>query len=546
MSRRQILERLQADKTFDLLIVGGGATGCGVALDAATRGLDVALVERDDFAQGTSSKSTKLVHGGVRYLEKAILKADKEQFALVHEGLRERGYLLRNAPHLAHPVQLMTPVDSWKDAAYLFAGLTMYDLLAGRLGLGHSRFVTRSKAQRLFPTLRLGKAKGAVLYYDGQFNDARMAVTLARTAALHGATCANHVEVIDLVRENGRLCGAVLQDVATGETWHVRARGIINATGPFSDGLRRMDDQNACDILKVSSGIHLVIDPGHTPPHLGLMVPRTDDGRVLFMIPWQGHVVFGTTDEPVDISRDPVPTQEDIDYLLNYAGRYLSRPLSRDDVRAAWCGLRPLVFEADKSCTQELARTHVIEVSPGGLLTITGGKWTSYRRMAEDTIDRADAAFELGLQRPCVTRDLRVIGSRGFVRGAHAEMARDFGVDPALARGLFELHGDETPLILTLAREEGLMDRLHPAHNYIGAQVAFAVRHEMAVHLTDVMVRRLPLGLVDVQHTLEASAPAADIMAQKLGWDAATRQREMEALAAYLAAWRPAPDAATT
>lgn len=536
-----MLNRLRGGRTFDLLVVGGGGTGCGVALDAATRGLDVALVERGDFAQGTSSKSTKLVHGGVRYLEKAILKADREQFSLVQEGLRERGYLLRNAPHLAHPVQLMTPVESWKDAGYLFAGLTLYDILAGRLGLGHSRFVTREKARKLFPTLRLGQAKGAVLYYDGQFNDARMAVTLARTAAFHGATCANHVEVVSLLRENGRVGGAVVRDVPTGEEWTIRARGVINATGPFSDTLRRMDDQDVCDILKVSSGIHLVLEAGHAPPHLGLMVPHTDDGRVLFMIPWQGHVVFGTTDEPCDIHADPVPAQADIDYLLGYASRYLARPVTRADVRAAWCGLRPLVFEASKACTQELARTHVIEVSPTGLLTVTGGKWTSYRRMAEDTVDRADAVFELGLRRPCVTHDLKVLGSRGFVRGAHAELARTCDADPALTRALHALHGDETPLVLAIAREEGLMEPIHPAHPYIGAQVAFAVRKEMALHLADVLVRRMPMGLVDTRHTLEAAPTVARIMADELGWDNATRERELQALNDYLAGWQVPP-----
>jgi len=543
MDRQHLLGRLKDGSEFDLLVIGGGATGCGVALDAATRGLDVALVEKGDFSQGTSSKSTKLVHGGVRYLEKAILGLDREQFGLVREGLRERGFLLRNAPHLAHPIKLLTPVKTWFQAAYIFAGLVLYDLLAGRLSLGRSRLVSRAKAQRLFPQLALEDYVAAVIYYDGQFNDARMAVTLARTAGVHGAACVNHVEVVELVKECGQVRGAVVRDTITGETWTIRAKGVVNATGPFADAIRRMDNPGAQDMLKVSSGIHILLHAKHTPPDMSLMIPSTEDGRVLFMIPWMGHVLFGTTDEPATVEHDPLPVEKDVDYLLGYAAKYLRQPLTRDDVLAVWSGLRPLVFTPGKGSTQELARTHIIDVSASGLLTMTGGKWTSYRSMAEDAVDAACARFGLGRGRKSATRAMRLLGSCGHVPGSWEDLARREGIEPELARSLTSLYGDEARRVLAVAREPGLMDRIHPSHPYIGGEVAYAVRQEMAATVGDVLLRRLPLGLVDMLHAQEAAPIVADIMARELGWGEERRQSEIDNARTLLAAWftgRPA------
>ena len=537
MDRQEHLGRLQDGSPFDLLVIGGGATGCGIALDAATRGLRVALVERDDFAQGTSSKSTKLVHGGVRYLEKAILKADREQFDLVREGLRERGRLLQNAPHLAHSIRLMTPVKTWFQAAYIFAGLVLYDILAGRLSLGRSRIVSRARAQKLFPQLNLDGYKAAVIYADGQFNDARMAVTLARTAASHGAVCANHVEVTGLVKEDGRVRGARLLDRISGRAWTVAARGVVNATGPFADAVRRMDDPEAKTMLKVSSGIHILLAAETTPGDLSLMIPSTEDGRVLFMIPWQGHVLFGTTDEPADIAYDPAPEPKDVDYLLRYANAYLRRTVTRDDILAVWNGLRPLVFDPQKGSTQELARTHVLTESPSGLLTMAGGKWTSYRAMAEDAVDAACLACGLGQGRACVTRDMRLVGSRGYYPDAWRDLAAREGVEPALARSLCSLYGDEAGEVLRLGRELDLMRPIHPQHPYIGAEVVFAVRREMATHLGDVLLRRLPLGLVDMGHAREAAPAVAAIMGRELGWDETRQASEVENVCRLLDAW---------
>lgn len=537
MNRQDNINRLRQGGPFDLVVIGGGATGCGIALDAATRGLSVALLERDDFAQGTSSKSTKLVHGGVRYLEKAIMKADKAQFDLVREGLRERGRLLKNAPHLAHSIRLMTPVKTWREAAYIYAGLVLYDMLSGCLSLGRSAVVSKKKAAKLFPQLNLDGYVAAVIYSDGQFNDARMAVTLARTAAAYGAVCANHVEVTGLVKQGGRIAGVTVRDRLDGEEFTIAAKGVVNAAGPFADAIRRMDDPDVAPMLKTSSGIHILLPAEVAPRDLSLMIPKTEDGRVLFMIPWQGFVLFGTTDEPAPIEFDPAPERRDVDYLLRYASAYLRRPVSRDDVLAVWSGLRPLVFNPNKKNTQELARSHVIDISASGLLTMTGGKWTSYRSMAEEAVDAACRTFCLGQSRPCVTQELRLLGSRAYLPEGWRDLARREGVADELTRSLWTLYGDEAAAIVKLGRDEDLLTPLHPEHPYVGAEVAFAVRREMAQHVGDVLLRRLPLGLLNMRHAQEAAGAVAAIMARELGWDEARRDSEVENACRLLAAW---------
>ena len=525
MAREQNLASLQQNAPFDLLVIGGGATGCGIALDAASRGLKTALVEKNDFAAGTSSRSTKLVHGGVRYLELAVKRLDPVQYHLVREGLHERGILLQNAPHLARRLPLVTPLYKWLQIPYIFAGLKLYDLLSGKRGIGHSRLVGRREALRRFPMLRAEGLKAGVLYYDGQFNDARMAVSLALTARTFGAAVCNHLEVLALLKEEGRICGVRLRDNLGGGEFTLRAKGVINATGPFADRIRRMDDAAAAPILKASSGIHIVLDKRFAPPETGLMIPKTDDGRVLFILPWEGQALIGTTDEPAEITDHPHPSREDIAYLLRHVGRYFNLQISEGDIKSAWAGLRPLVFDPKAADTAHLAREHIIQVSPAGLLTIAGGKWTTYRRMAQDAVDHAVKTFSLGPTGPCRTDHLPVVGAEKFdPRGAET-LQRRYGLDADVARHLHHAYGDRAPLVVELIGEEGAR-RLHPDHPCLEAEVVYAMRYEFAERAADVLVRRTNLALLDKTAARAATARVIELMAAEGGWSAARCSKE--------------------
>ncbi len=518
MAREQIIQSLQPQEPFDLLVIGGGATGCGIALDAASRGLKTALIEKNDFAEGTSSRSTKLVHGGVRYLEMAIKRLDRTQYNLVKDGLYERGVLLRNAPHLAHRLPLVTPLYSWLEVPYLFAGLKLYDILAGKMGIGPSRIVSRKEALERFPMLRAEGLKAGVLYYDGQFNDARMAVTLVATARRQGAVTANHVEALALVKESGRIVGAQVRDNLTDGEFTVRAKGVVNAAGPFVDGIRRMDVPDAEAILKLSSGIHLVLDQRFAPPATGLMIPKTEDGRVLFILPWQGHALIGTTDEPAQIADHPRPKEEEVAYLLRHIRRYFNLEITEQDIKSTWSGLRPLLHDPKAADTARLARDHIIRVSAAGLLTIAGGKWTTYRKMAQDAVDHAVQTFGLAPKKDCHTDRLPLVGAEDYRERGDQELVRDFGLAPAVAAHLHRSYGGEARKVAQLAKE-GMGERLHPDHPVIEAEVAYVVRHEQAERAADVLVRRTTLALLDQAAAGAAAARVIEIMARELGWD---------------------------
>lgn len=528
--RRTALEALQSSKIFDILVIGGGATGCGIALDAATRGLSVAMVDRYDFAEGTSSRSTKLVHGGVRYLEAAIKRLDRDQYTLVRDALHERGAFLRNAPHLTNRLPLVTPIYSWWQVPYVFAGLKLYDLLSGRMNIGHSKLLSRDEALRRFPMLKAEGLKAGVLYYDGQFVDARMAVTLAMTARREGAVVANHVEALALAHDPfGKVCGAHLRDTTTGAVWETRARVVINATGPFADTLRRMDNPNAQPILKVSSGIHIMLDSRFVPPDTGLLIPKTDDGRVLFILPWQGHAIIGTTDEAASISDHPVPSPADIAYLLSHARRYFNVAITEADIKSAWSGIRPLVFDPKAKDTAQLARDHVIIDDPSGLITIAGGKWTTYRRMSEQAVDHAVALARLHRAAPCRTHDMRLLGGENYDPKGDRALVRDYGLADDVAKHLNHAYGDRAATVATLAAD-GYGVRLHPDHPYIEAEVLHTVRHEAAERAADVLCRRLTMALVDIEAAKTAAPRVIALMAEELGWSVDRRQQEHDHL----------------
>ncbi|MEA3543616.1 MAG: FAD-dependent oxidoreductase [Thermodesulfobacteriota bacterium] len=519
MGRQQNLEKLKDGSLFDLIIIGGGATGCGVALDAATRGLKVALIEKNDFSEGTSSRSTKLVHGGVRYLEMAVKQLDRVQYNLVKDGLRERGLLLKNARHLSNRISFITPLYKWFDVPYVFAGLKFYDILSGKQNIGHSRLLSRKETLRRFPGVKSENLKAGVLYYDGQFHDARMALSLALTAEQKGAVITNHVAVSGLLKENGKISGAELTDSLSGETWQIKAKGVINATGPFVDQIRKMDDPETPGIVTTSTGIHIILDKRFAPPDAGLMIPETEDGRVLFVLPWEGHALVGTTDEPAEVTEHPQPLETEIDYLLRHVTRYFNLHVDRSDVKAVWSGLRPLVSDPKAADTAKLARDHVIEDSEGGLLTIAGGKWTTYRKMALDSVDHAFKLFNLAApKQTCQTEKLPILGSADYNEKGDLELIDKYGFDPDIAAYLNRTYGDQANKVAELTLE-GYAARLVENHPVTEAEVLYATRYELAERVVDILARRMPLALLDTEAAKQAAPRIQEIMAEELGWD---------------------------
>jgi glycerol-3-phosphate dehydrogenase len=506
MDRTAMLRALaRRDSPFDVLIVGGGATGLGCAIDAAARGYRTALLERHDFAKGTSSRSTKLIHGGIRYLRQGRVR-------LVLQALEERGYLLENAPHLVHSRPFIVPFYGRWEGAFYGIGLKLYDRLAGRSGIGRCRRLSRKETLERIPNLEPDGLRGSVLYFDGQFDDARLAVNMAQTAAEHGAVVLNYVEVNGLIREGSRVAGVVGRDLESGEDLAVRASVVINATGVWTDGLRRLDDTEASPMITVSRGSHIVLDRSFLPGEHALMVPKTDDGRVLFAIPWHGQVIVGTTDMPVRTADpEPIPRDDEIDYLLRHAGRYLSRRPTRDDVRSVFAGLRPLVSsEAGPDDTARLAREFVLDVSASGLVTITGGKWTTYRKMAEDAVDRAATVAGLP-ERECSTRQLRIHGARDLTDSGDLS---SYGSDAPALRELIE--SDPAHALPIVA-----------GYPFLAGQVVWAARYEMSRTVEDVLARRIRLLSLDVCAAVAAAPAVAEILARELGRDAHWRDEQV-------------------
>ncbi|KAI3661792.1 hypothetical protein MP638_003800 [Amoeboaphelidium occidentale] len=550
-TRQEILQKLQNGEEYDLLVIGGGATGTGVALDAAARGLKVALVERDDFASGTSSKSTKLVHGGVRYLEKAVWNLDMEQYKLVHEALSERHTLLKVAPYLATPLPIMCPIYKWWQLPYYYAGVKAYDLVAGSRNLESSYFLTKTRALKEFPMLKSENLKGAVVYYDGQQNDSRMNIVLALTAIFYGADVANHVEVTKLLRKKREhkrdgdseevLCGASVVDTLTGKTWEIKAKGVINATGPFCDSIRKMDDPSCQEILSPSSGVHIVLPHYYAPDHMGLIDPATSDGRVIFFLPWEGNTVAGTTDAPTKVSYDPMPSESEIQFILNEVARYLSPDIKvrRGDVLSAWSGIRPLVRNPNSSNTAALVRNHLVFVSDKGLLTVGGGKWTTYRKMAEEAVDKAIEVFDLNPSQPCSTEDILLIGTHGYNPNSYIKIIQHYGMETEVAQHLCHNYGDRAGSVAALAVQTGerwplMGKRLAYPYHFIEAEVRYACRREYACTVVDVIGRRTRLAFLSAKAAKHSLPRIIEIMAEELKWDSARKKKELQNANEYL------------
>jgi glycerol-3-phosphate dehydrogenase len=472
MNRIEMQRRIAARADgADMIIIGGGATGIGVAIDAAARGWSVVLFEQSDFGKGTSSRSTKLIHGGVRYLQQGNVP-------LVMEALRERGILRTNAPHLVHDLPFVVPNYQWWEAPFYGIGMRVYDALAGKYGFGPSRNLSKEETIRLIPTIETEGLRGGVIYHDGQFDDARLLINMAETAAEQGAALLNHAPVVSLVRgADGYTTGVVARDAETGDEYRVSGRVVINCTGVFTDALRRMDEPAARPLIRPSQGVHVVLDRSFMPGTSAIMVPHTDDGRVLFAIPWHDRLLIGTTDTPVtEPSLEPVPLEDEVDFILSHAARYLTRDPGRSDALSVFAGLRPLVApDGGGGETSAISREHTITVSKSGLVTVAGGKWTTYRLMAEDAVDHA--ALLAGLeQRECVTRELDI-------HGIHRH-ASQFG-------DLAHYGSDALAVEALLASRDDWSEPLHPRLRARAGEVVWAVRNEMARTVDDFRSREL-------------------------------------------------------
>ena len=468
MNRTGMLQQLEEVKQWDIIIIGGGATGLGSALDAASRGYSTLLIEQYDFGKGTSSRSTKLVHGGVRYLAQGNIK-------LVLEALRERGYLLKNAPHVTSSLAFIIPAYSWWDKLFYGIGLQVYDIMSGKLSIGKTKLLSKKQTLAQLPGINEANLKGGILYYDGQFDDTRLATDLAITATQHHAVVLNYVKASSLLKTNGKLTGLIAEDTLTGKQYSLQAKAVINATGVFTDAVLQMDEPEEDHLVAPSQGIHLVVDKKFFPGNNALMIPKTDDGRVLFAVPWHNKVVLGTTDTPIEqISIEPKPLEEEIEFILHHANRYLEQDITRADVQSMFAGLRPLVKKRGTAKTSVLSRDHTILVSKSNLVTITGGKWTTYRKMAEDAID--NAVFIAKLERKeCITKHLPI--------------------------GKLQQDGEKF---------------IHAAQQLTDADIKRYIETEMALTVEDVLARRTRILFTDARSAIQKAPEVARQMAAQL------------------------------
>lgn len=501
MKREEQLSKLKQTPEWDIIVIGGGASGLGTALDAASRGYKTILLESVDFAKGTSSRSTKLVHGGVRYLEQGDI-------SLVREALKERGLMAQNAGHLVKNQSFVIPNYSWWEGYFYTIGLTIYDLLAGKLSLGRSKYITKKKTIELLPTVETTGLISGVIYQDGQFDDSRLAINIAQTAVEKGACLLNYFKVINLLKnDTDQIVGVLAQDQESGERYEIKGKVIINATGVFTNAIMKLNDTVYKKYIVPSQGIHLVFDKSFLPSDHALMIPKTSDGRVLFAIPWHNKIVVGTTDTLIKKhSLEPIALESEIEFILETAQRFLAKKPTRADVLSVYAGLRPLAApEKEGKSTKEVSRSHKIIVSKTGLITITGGKWTTYRKIAEDIIDQAILVHHLG-KKACITEHIAIHGNKKTTA--------------ADRENHLYIYGTDIPEIIELLNTQPeLKEKLHPNYNYTMAEVAWAVRHEMARTVDDILARRVRLLFLDARAAIASCEKVAQFLAKELDHD---------------------------
>ena len=492
-----MIYQLNTVKKWDFIIIGGGATGIGTAVEAASRGLKTLLLEQVDFSQGTSSRSTKLIHGGVRYLQQGNI-------SLVMEALKERGILRRNAPHLVHDLPFIVPVYDWWEGPFYGIGLKLYDMLARKEAFGPSKMLSQEETIHCIPNIEQEGLRGGVIYHDGQFDDSRLSINLAQTAAEQGACMLNYFKVDKFSKTSGLLKGIEAVDQENGKRYELKAKAIINATGVFSDSVRRLDEPECKSIISGSQGIHIVLDKSFLPGDTAIMVPRTDDGRVIFAIPWHNRLVVGTTDTPVDnFSIEPIALEEEIDFLLKHTAIYLKKDPTRKDILSVFAGLRPLVTSKDEESTAAISREHSIIISRSGLITIAGGKWTTYRKMAEDTVDQASIIAQVSPKKSKTTH-----------LSIHGSQARDISMH------LTENYGSDAIKIEALLKEKSsFREKLHPDFPFLVGEIIWTIREEMALKIDDFLSRRTRWLLLDARSCIAIAPKVAQIMAEELQKD---------------------------
>ena len=524
--------------SFDVCVIGAGATGSGTALDAQLRGLSTVLIEAGDFASATSSRSTKLIHGGIRYLQEAVTDLDPGQYNVVKRALHERRIMMENARFLAHAMEFLVPCYSWWEAFYYGIGTKIYDRIAGKQNFFPSRLRSAKDAVSRWPLLQDKGLKGAIAYADGQFDDARYAVALVQTFAEAGGEAVNHARVVRLQPDaGGKISEAELDDQITGARTTVRARVFVNCTGPYSDHIRAMANPGLEKRLRLSKGVHILL-PLDDRTADAMVVPKTDDGRVIFAIPWLGRLLVGTTDDEVTHDDELVVKRSEAEYLLQQLNRYLSRPFASNDIVGGFAGVRPLVSQGKGAKTKKLIREHEVEVDrESGLISVLGGKWTTYRAMAEDAVDAVQQQLGLSMG-GCITRDRRLSGSEGYSDAYPRTLADSYGVPKATARHLSEKLGTRAAAVLELAkREPELAQPVVEEYPAILAEIAYAARFEMAATLDDVLERRTGLQFYSWQVAMAAAPVTAQVMQREMGWDDAQTQRQVKDYVNRLAAW---------
>jgi glycerol-3-phosphate dehydrogenase len=535
MNRNASLDKLRSEE-FDICIIGAGASGAGCALDAALRGYKVAIIDRKDFASETSSRSTKLIHGGVRYLEQAFKKLDFAQLKQVKHGLEERHIVLKNAPHLARPLALMTPVSSWIEGLYFKIGLQIYDTFATNDSLPKSKWLTKKEVLDKVPTLNKTKLHSGVLYYDGQLDDARYCLALVQSASEAGAVVANYLNVDGFVKTaEGKLTGVQVKDTQSGSDFLIKAKLIINCTGPFSDHVRLLANPALTERIRPSKGVHVVLPYETLNSEYAMLIPKTSDGRVVFAIPFEGSMMIGTTDTDSDsLDIEATLNESEKKYLVDTLNPFLEKPIDITTLKAGFGGLRPLIAADPSKSTKSLVRDHEVEVdSESGLVSLLGGKWTTYRLMAKDTIDEADAIFSKSNQ--CMTADHMLAGGENYSLGSAQKLTAEFDLQNDIANHLVKKYGSRAATIAALVKKDpSLKEKLSPKYPYIKAEVIYTVQKEMVITPRDFLARRVRMEITDWNETLKCLPVVANLMAAELGWDENHAQKQVDEYALQL------------